>query len=251
LTEWWREFFDEEYLFLYQAELDPGRTEGEVAGVVDLLELREGARIVDLCCGDGRHSVPLHRRGYAVVGVDRSETLLRHARKRAARVLPDGDAGPPFVRADARALPLLRRFDAVVLLFNSIGYGSDAETLAMLAESRAALRPGGQILVDCVHRDGLVLQMGGLTQHAVFDVNGTQVEIDSQIAPVEGVLRALFRWSRGGQVLTRELRHRLYTATELALLLGRAGFRRMEFRGEYDGRPFAAEKPLLLAHAWA
>ncbi len=247
--EWWRDFFDDDYLFLYAHELDPVRTEHEVAGIARMLQLREGARILDLCCGNGRHSVALHRRGYAVVGVDASEVLLRRARERARRILSEDDPGPAWVRADARALPLGARFDGVVLLFNSIGYGSDADTLAMLAQARSALRPAGQLLLECVHRDGLVLYMQGAAQLADVDIGGTAVDMESRIDAVEGVVRAVFRWTREGERRMRELRHRLYTASEIVALLREAGFSRFELRGGYDGQDFALERPLLLAHA--
>ena len=251
MKEWWREFFDDDYLFLYARELDPARTELEVAAAVGLLELRERDRVLDLCCGDGRHSVPLHRRGYRVTGVDVSDPLLRRARQRAGRVLPDGDPGPAFVRADARALPLREAFDAAALFFNSIGYGTDADTLSMLAQARAVLRRGGCLFFDCVHRDQMVLGMRAGARRAVEVVAGVPVDVSSWIDPIEGIAHAVFSWSRAGEQRSRELRHRLYTATELGALLRQAGFARHDFRGGYDGRPFEMEAPILVARAWA
>ncbi len=86
--DWVRDFFDDGYRFLYGDMLSPERTEFEVAGLVQLTGLREGARVLDLCCGDGRHSVPLQRRGHRVTGVDLSRKLLLRAQQRAERVLP-------------------------------------------------------------------------------------------------------------------------------------------------------------------
>src|SRR5258708_5388816 len=53
---WWREFFDEEYPVLYAPTLTPERTEREVAAAVGVLKVRDGARRVDLCCGEGRQA---------------------------------------------------------------------------------------------------------------------------------------------------------------------------------------------------
>src|SRR5262245_53931796 len=122
---WWKDDFDERYAFLYSEMLSPERTELEVASLMKLGALSEGMRVLDLCCGPGRHTVPLHRRGLRVVGLDFSDVLLRQAVRRAQRVLPDESELPPLVRADARAAPVKPLFDAVVCLFNSIGYGSD------------------------------------------------------------------------------------------------------------------------------
>ena len=75
-VSWWREFFDEDYPVLYAPALLPERTEREVAGAVAILRLREGSRLLDLCCGTGRHSIALRRRGLRVAGVDSSLKLL-------------------------------------------------------------------------------------------------------------------------------------------------------------------------------
>jgi cyclopropane fatty-acyl-phospholipid synthase-like methyltransferase len=55
------------------------RTAAEVNGVVGLLGLAPGARLLDLCCGHGRHAVPLAQLGYRVTGLDLSRTLLARA----------------------------------------------------------------------------------------------------------------------------------------------------------------------------
>ena len=44
----------------------------EVDGILDYLRLSPPARILDLCCGPGRHSLELARRGFAVTGVDKT-----------------------------------------------------------------------------------------------------------------------------------------------------------------------------------
>ncbi|MFL5422114.1 MAG: methyltransferase domain-containing protein, partial [Myxococcales bacterium] len=147
MNAWWRDFFDEEYPVLYAAALEPGRTEREVAGAAAILKVKEGARLLDLCCGTGRHAIALQRRGARVTGVDSSATLLALAREKAARV----GASPRFVLGDARELPLRSGgFDAAICLFNSIGYGTDAEALAMLREAR---RCAPSLLLEAAHRD--------------------------------------------------------------------------------------------------
>ena len=259
---WWREFFDEDYLFLFGLALSPERTEAEVRGIVDLLGLREGARVLDLCCGDGRHAVPLQRRGMRVTGIDLSPTLIDHARQRSDRVLGcdrDEDSGngpvpregqPHFIRADARALPLRQVFDAALLLFNSIGYGTDADTLAMLRSAHAALLGSGELLLECVHRDEQVrrAQLPGPGLETLR-IGTVRVHTERWIDPVAGIAHALFRFQPPGArpVVEKRFQHRLYTAGELCALLSQAGFAKLQLFGGYDGRPFALDAPLFVA----
>lgn len=256
--EWWREFFDDDYALLYGATLTPERTEAEVAGVAALLALPEGARLLDLCCGDGRHAVALHRRGFRVVGVDASAPLLARARRRAASVLggnaPESDAPdlPSFVRADARALPLRQAFNAATLLFTSIGYGSDDDSLAMLRAARAALVPGGQLVVECAHRDDLVRRRGDAERETeTLDVGGVRVTTERRFDALLGVEHATFTFARpGGEApVEKRFRHRVFTPGELLALLRVAGFTRLDVYGDYDRRAFTASAPRLLVHA--
>ena len=67
----------------------------------------EGARVLDVACGAGRHVRWFAQRGCHVTGVDRDEALLAPLRSIGEMVVADIEAGPwPF---DAR------RFDAVVV----------------------------------------------------------------------------------------------------------------------------------------
>ena len=241
---WWREFFDEEYVVLYAPTLDPERTEREVAACASLLRLSEGMRVLDLCCGTGRHSIPLQRRGMRVCGVDSSRKLLARGVERADRV----GAYPAWVLGDARELPLKSgSFDAAICLFNSIGYGTDAEALAMLREAR---RVSKTLLLETVHRDEHVRNTapGGVFEWAERD--GVRVLVERWIEALPGVSRAQFRIQREGRPdVVRDFRHRLYTATELVAMLRKAGFERIECYGDYDRRAFAIDSPLFLAHA--
>jgi SAM-dependent methyltransferase len=243
-VSWWRTFFDEDYPVLYGPVLAPERTEREVACVASLLRLPVDARLLDLCCGTGRHSIALQRRGLRVCGLDYSPQLLKDAALKSTRV----GSFPALIRGDARDLPLRSgAFDAAICLFNSLGYGTDAEALAMLREAR---RCAPQLILEVVHRDEHVRSSGpgGVFEWAEYD--GHRVLVERWIEVIPGVSRATFRIQRDGKPdVVKELRHRLYTATELLALLRKAGFERFDCYGDYDRRVFAIDSPLLLVHA--
>ena len=80
---WWEEYFGEDYLLIYSHKRDKEKSAKEVDFMEKALGLPQGARILDLCCGYGRHSVELSRRGYLVSGLDLSELFLHMAREEA------------------------------------------------------------------------------------------------------------------------------------------------------------------------
>src|SRR5881392_4055724 len=109
-ADWWKGYFDAEYLREYEPLFDPVRDRHEAARIIELLALPVGARILDCPCGQGRHAHLLAEAGFDVDGVDYSQDLLDHARKRGIA------ATLRYTRADMRKLPArwTGRFDAVI-----------------------------------------------------------------------------------------------------------------------------------------
>ena len=250
--DWWVDFHDDGYRFLYGQTLTPERTEVEIAGLVKLLKLQEGAKILDLCCGDGRHSVPLQRRGMRVTGIDISMVMLRRAQERAEKVLPEGHAMPSWILADARQTPLKpKSFDVAVCLFNSLGFGNDDDTRALLQQMYKALKPGGQLLTESVHRDHHVRVQPPEGEWQLDDVGGVAVDTQTHFDPLEGVQHTTFKWQRETVGYEKKLRYRAYTATELAAMLRAAGFSDLQIYGGYDASPFSVDGSQLVIHARA
>ena len=104
--DWWKSMFDEVYLITdARSVCNQDITRGEVDLICELLPIRQGHRIMDLCGGHGRHSLELCARGYTGCTVlDYSQYLIDHARTQAAKHNYDMD----FVRAvhgDRASLP--------------------------------------------------------------------------------------------------------------------------------------------------
>jgi SAM-dependent methyltransferase len=262
MNDWVIGFFDQRYRALYGELLGPERSESEVADLVALLGLPEGARLLDLCCGDGRHAVPLQRRGFRVCGLDLAPDMITEARRRALRVLGDpaeeapeleGDrpaaAQPLWVRAEAQRPPLRPVFDAVLLLYNSFVFGDRAEARAILRGARAVLRPGGQLLLDCAHRDALVRRVPPGGQRETVALRLGPVEVHRWIEAEDGLAWASLRFGEQGLPREKRLRHLLFTATEVREMLQEAGFSSVQLYSDYRRGPFDYSNELLVAHA--
>jgi ubiquinone/menaquinone biosynthesis C-methylase UbiE len=104
---------------------------------------------LDLSCGTGNYAFELARRGWRVIGVDRSLPMLRRARAK----LGSRPGGPAFVAGDAAALPL--RGASVPLVTLILGLEFMADRVQTLREVRRVLRPGGTAVVAILPRGGL------------------------------------------------------------------------------------------------
>ena len=145
MSDWTKRFFRADVFTPGDADA-LAMAPAEAAAAWKLMRLKRGARVLDLCCGTGRHSIQLAKRGASVLGVDKTPAYLEQAR-RAARGLP----GCRFVEGDMRRLPFKGEFDAALNLWTSFGYfakySDDLKTLKGVAR---ALKPGGLFLIELV-----------------------------------------------------------------------------------------------------
>ncbi len=142
--------FGSEYAGAYD-DLYKDKDYGEECELIDRLLQRYGNgtvhSLLDLGCGTGNHALPLAKRGYTVVGVDRSVDMLESARKKAANQNIDGRAR--FYQGDVRNFQLDQVFDASLMMFAVLGYQlENADVLAALRTARKHMRSGGLFLFD-------------------------------------------------------------------------------------------------------
>jgi SAM-dependent methyltransferase len=160
---WYREWFGEEYLELY-AHRDRAEADRQADFVVRHLgDLRPHA-VLDLACGAGRHTDVLRERGYRVLGIDLSITLLAER--------PD----LPRVAGDMRELPFVAgSFDWILNFFTSFGYfETERENFRVLEEVVRVLAPGGRFLIDLMNPEPVIRN---LEPRESYQVQERQVSI--------------------------------------------------------------------------
>jgi D-alanine-D-alanine ligase len=146
--DWWRRIFNSMYLKT-DADVveDKQITKNEVELFTSILNSPKESAILDLACGQGRHSIELALRGYTnITGLDRSHYLIRKAK---TAVQQEG-LKITFKEGDARKLPFpADTFDVVMILGNSFGYfESNEDDIMILKEVFRVLKPDGTFLID-------------------------------------------------------------------------------------------------------
>ena len=147
-STWYRQHFNEDYRTLYAAR-DDAEAELQVAFAEEQLKIRPHDRVLDLCCGHGRHLEALAKRNIRATGVDLSLPLLKEALLRGSGAL---------LRADMRKLPFAagaEGFSVLLNFFTSFGYFQEEnDNLAVIEEIARVLRPGGRFLLDLMNPHG-------------------------------------------------------------------------------------------------
>jgi 2-polyprenyl-3-methyl-5-hydroxy-6-metoxy-1,4-benzoquinol methylase len=236
VASWYVDFFRNDYLQVYDHQFTAERAEKEVAFAERALQLSSGSHVLDLCCGQGRHSVLLAKHGFQVTGIDLNREYLELTQNaaRAAGVKVE------TVAADMREIPAPNKFDAIVNMYSSFGYlESEAEDLRVLESAAQALKPGGRLLLDMLNREWAVANYVQNDWHKGadgtiyverrdLDLASSSMHVSFTIVSPDGRRRD----SIGHHI-------RLYTLTEITRLLQRVGLSLSGVFGGFDSEPYA------------
>jgi SAM-dependent methyltransferase len=193
---------------------------------------RTGPRLLDLCCGFGRLSAEFARRGFAVTGVDITESYLRAAREDAAYE----QLGIEYVKADAREFIRPGFFDLAVNLYISFGYfeNQDDDRLVM-RNVYQSLGEGGVFIIETLGKETAVRDF---VEAEWFERAGFTVLTEYEA--LDSWTRLKNRWIliKDGMRIEKTFSQRLYAASELRQLMFDAGFAAVEIYGNWDESPY-------------
>jgi len=228
-SEWWRTLFNSLYLETDGDIVENDRnTEQEVDLLVRSAGLQRNDRLLDLCCGQGRHSLELARRGFQyVTGLDRSRYLIRLARKRARQ----RNLQVSFHEGDARRFRLGDgEFHCVCILGNSFGYFDRPEDdLAVLEAVKRALASGGVLVMDLMDGEWMRSHFEPRSwewvdqNHFVCRERGLAEDGDRLIS------REVVVHAERGVIADQFYAERLYSKERMEALMQRAGFGNLRF----------------------
>tara|TARA_B100001750_G_C15508636_1_gene602113 strand:- start:397 stop:1224 length:828 start_codon:yes stop_codon:yes gene_type:complete len=241
-SDWYKTAFQFDYLRVY-----PHRNDEEARKQVDFLLERlvdtHKWDVLDIGCGDGRHSLELTRRGYRVTGLDLSEELLGRARLRAE----DEQLDINFIQGDMREVRAVSSFDLVVNFFTSFGYfNEDYENARVLDAIARSLRPGGHFLIDYLNRSYV---LATLIPEDRRNVDGMDVQQRRWITGDPAKKHNHVRINKhvqireGGVERSYDESVRMYTLDELASMMDQAGLKVMQAYGDFEGAPISDDTP--------
>ena len=148
MKQWYEELF-ENYGKKYDHETFVKGTIGECDFIEQEIEYNKATRILDIGCGTGRHSIELARRGYSVVGIDLSESLLKRANEKAH----EQKLQIVFQKHDARNLPFLHEFNLVIMICEGAFplMETDEMNFQILQNAANALMPKGKLILTTLN----------------------------------------------------------------------------------------------------
>ena len=246
MTEWFEkdEFWKNFESFLFTRVRPPSETIKEVNGIIRLLQLKKGEKVLDLASGPGRITIPLARKGFQMTAVDRTPAYLAELGRRAAKKKLNVE----IIKKDMSRFIRHEGFGAAISIFSSFGYFSDIrrdqQTLKNVA---ASLKPGGRFLLDLMGREILKRNFRERTEYR--EPRGQHIV---QLASV----KRHWDWVENKWILIQGRRQkaytfgmRIYSAEEITAALLKAGFSKASLFGNFDGAPYDKKATRLIALA--
>ncbi len=218
-------------------------TPDEIDKIISLLKIEQGVHILDLCCGVGRHSLELARRGFQVTGVDRTQNYLEQASAQAGKEGLEIE----FIRSDMRTFLRPDTFNVVINLYTSFGYFEDPEEDRQVALNiYHSLKSGGVFIIETHGKETLA---------RIFQENNWHEE-NGILVLQEHTVKNNWSWMDNRWIIIKDdkytefkVTHRLYAATEMVSLLTGCGFNNINIYGNLAGSPYDHKASRLIAVA--
>lgn len=238
--------FDVEYFRINEKRiLTYERTRKEVNFIEEILNLKPGAKILDLGCGVGRHSLEFAKRGFKVTGLDVNPVLLKEAKKREKK--QGVRTKIRWVCKDMRKIAFKEKFDVVLNLFTTFGYFTERENQNLIFKVSRALKEGGYFVLEVNHREYLlshfqhknfieISKSRFILYERNFDFVNSRLEEDRIFI------------SKGKKTKEVHLSIRLYTLNELIQMCEKANLFSKGCYGDYERKPvdFNTERCVLI-----
>jgi SAM-dependent methyltransferase len=223
--EWFRQWFNNTYQFLY-AHRHKGEAEQQIRALLDLNVVNPGAVILDIACGAGRHMIQFESAGFRVFGFDLSRLMVLDSRSDSL----------PVARADMRFPPFLdNNFDLVTCFFSSFGYfNSEQEDFNTLRGFSRLLKGHGYLFLDLLNKAYLLGHFIPEDQKTIEGINIRQKR------KLEGnvVIKDIIVSRNGDPPKKFQERLRVYTLEELQKICGTLSLDIVHIFGSEKGGPY-------------
>ena len=223
---WFASWFDTPYYHILYKERNYREAQVFMDNLTHYLNLPEKAKVLDLCCGKGRHAIYLNQLGFEVVGADLSENSIAEANKNQNKTLH-------FQVHDMRE-PFEYKFDAIFNLFTSFGYfENEADNLTTLKAMKESLTEYGFAVIDFMNVNQVI---DNLVPEEVKTVDNIDFHIKRYVS--EGHIYKEIDFEDQGEKFHFTEKVKALTLKDFEELMEEAGIYLLDIFGDYKLKKF-------------
>jgi SAM-dependent methyltransferase len=219
---WYENWFDKNYLLLYKNR-DAVEARTQIQLIIDTLKPRKDKMILDLGCGDGRYTHLFSELGFRIMGLDLSGELIREGRKKYGSL--------NLIVGDMRSIP--GQFETILSLFTSFGYfNDDRDNLKVFQAIKSSLLANGWFWLDFLNPEFVE---ENLIPETVTEISSVCRVVEKRKILKNRVVKDII-FIQGQEKKYYQESVRLYSRTELGVMLRRIGIQPMGCFGDYQGK---------------
>lgn len=236
---WFKSWFNTKYYHLLYQNRNDDEAHFFIDNFLNHLQLPADAKLLDMGCGKGRHSIYLAQKNFDVTGVDLSEESICEAQKSEKKNLH-------FFVHDMRKVFAENKFDVVLNLFTSFGYfNSGKENQDVINAFSAALKPNGILVIDFLNAEKIISL---LPFHEKKTIEGVEFIIDKKLN--NNFIEKKISFADCGKKFNFEERVEALKLADFKNYFSKAGFELKDIFGSYDLKSFdekTSDRLILIA----
>jgi SAM-dependent methyltransferase len=236
---WFKEWFDSPYYHLLYEKRDDKEAVDFLTQLFNNLTIEPSAKLLDLACGNGRHSRTMAQLGYNTVGVDLSPNNIQIAKQ------IKSDLTHFFVH-DMRQVFKKNEFDAVLNLFTSFGYFVDKnDNIQTLNSVYENLKPGAIFVQDFLNAESVIKN---LVEKETINRGDVVFEITRTIIDQQIIKNISFEVGQETYEFSEEVT--LFTLSDFEQMYQKVGFKIKHLYGDYQlntYNPSSSDRLILIS----
>ena len=226
-NNWFASWFDTKYYHILYKDRNYREAQIFMDNLTHYLNLPEKAKVLDLACGKGRHSIYLNQLGFTVLGVDLSENSIAEAVKNTTETLH-------FEVHDMRE-PMIEKYDAIFNLFTSFGYfENEADNQKTLLSIKESLSDYGFAVIDFMNVNHVI---ENLIAAEVKIVDGIEFKIRRFVSDDNFIIKEIDFEDNGTQFHFVE-KVKAFTLNDFQTMMDSAGIYLLDTFGDYKLKKF-------------
>lgn len=226
-AKWYQNWFNSPYYHILYHQRNDAEAEFFIDKLCLYLNPKPEARMLDIACGKGRHSIYLNKKGYDVTGIDLSYSSIKHAKQFENEKLR-------FFQHDMRNLFFINYFDVAFNLFTSFGYfESDRDNINALKSFRKSLKKDGILVLDYFNSQKII---NNLTEKEVKTIDGIDFNISKKVKTGRIIKSIEFEDKDRKQRFQEDVK--AFSLADFERIFKLSGFKINEYFGNYSLDPF-------------
>lgn len=221
--DWFKAWFNTPYYHTLYKNRSNDEAKAFIEKISSFLKIPNNARVMDLACGKGRHSVTLNNLSFNVLGLDLSDESIAYAKQFENDTLK-------FDVHDMRNIYQANEFDVIFNLFTSFGYFDDEnDNVSVFKAIKEQLKPNGLLVFDFLNAEKIV---ANLVPYEEKEIDGILFKITKSITANNFIKKEIDFYADGQDWHFEEFVKVLYKK-DFDQLIEKTGFKLKQVFGNY------------------